>query len=156
MTLSDLQVAAAKLVLKLCDTDALRLTAGHLVREGYDSASLRRLVDMPTSDPDVVEARLKEALEDSGLSLPTRREAVILVAKELSQQILSGKLGPIDGAQAIWRASIDVDAEYPELSTFLFAALEFEDRQDERPMFEKAILKAAKDLVELPVVSKPK
>ena len=86
--------------------------------------------------------------QPAALELPQPRDAVILLSKEIARLILKGTLAPLDGAEVIHAIAVQSWQEYPELGTFLFAALEADGRPEDRLQFEKAILDESRELVQ--------
>jgi hypothetical protein len=53
----------------------------------------------------------------------------------------------LTGAETIWRLTIEIDEQIPELATFVFAALEAEEQTPVTlEKYEHAIRKAAQEL----------
>jgi hypothetical protein len=91
-------------------------------------------------------ALFMRSLDEIHVDCPSAKSAVMLVARDLAEQIESGDLSPIDGANAIWDASVCLGNEhFPALDTFIYAASEWKGRPEDRPILERGILEAARE-----------
>ncbi|MEZ4287768.1 MAG: hypothetical protein R3A47_06405 [Polyangiales bacterium] len=143
-----LKSAASKYVLGLLCEDDLPTLATRALEGGQDSPSMRELAGLTHSEIDEAVETFRRALEEQKNDLPSKREAVIWLAKRLSAQIINATISPYDGAKRIWRLSLRAPNEhFPELDSFIYAASEWEDRVEDRSAFDAGILTAARDFM---------
>ena len=139
---------AAKLVLGLESADRLPSIAAEALGDGCDSPALRTLSAMSESRTEELVPIFEQALLDVGLRKPSRRDAVLRLAREAAEQILRGELSPYGGSKRIWELTLLVSGEViAELDPFIYAASEWEERPADRRFFEGSIMKAAEELV---------
>jgi len=87
-------------------------------------------------------------LSELNVAVPSRREAVMRLARKIAKGILVGTTGAYLGAKQIWDLTLRAsDEDLPELDSFVYAASEWEDRPEDRVAFEEGIVAAARDLV---------
>ena len=142
-----LDLEASNFVLGRTLSECLPSLAVKLLAEGYDSSALRMLAGLTESQMDEAGPLFKQALLEIGCSLPSPREAVLRLARETAMQILQGEIAPYEGGKRIWDLSLKIDHVVPELHPFVYAASEWEDRPEDRPLFERGILEEARVLV---------
>ena len=81
--------------------------------------------------------------------MTSKINALKLYAKEVSSQILSGSIPPLEGASLIWRAHINSEEEnFHDLDGFIYAASETDDRLEDKALFDQGILKEARRVVD--------
>ena len=89
-----------------------------------------------------------QALSELGLEVPSKRDAVMHLAREIAKGILAGTTEAYFGAKRIWDLTLRASSEeLPELDSFVYAASEWEDRPEDRVTFEEGIIAAARDFV---------
>lgn len=145
-----LSLDASSIVLGVIRSDGLPAVAATALADGWDSPSLRVLAGSPRSDPDV-RSLFERALSELNVSLPTPREAVIVLANDIAASVLAGTVAPYDGAQRITELSLRLpeDAEHlHELDTFIYAASEWDDRPEDANIFAEGVVSAARELLE--------
>jgi len=147
MNNTSLNIAAANLVLGLAPVEPLPCVAVQALVEGCDSPALRQLAGLTEYQSEEAPVLFKQALLEVGLSLPDKCAAVFLLARDLAAQILSGQLSPYEGGKRIWQLTLVAGRGAPELDPFIYAASEWEERPEDRPLFEQAIREAATELV---------
>jgi len=126
-----LEIEAANIVLGLTITDTLPNVAERALMDGYDSPSLRILAGLTKSE--VTEEAIpyfKKALSELGVSLPLKRDAVLLLANQVAKQILQGNIKPYEGAKKIWKLELILESnqDFHDLDPFIYTASEWEDR----------------------------
>ena len=95
------ELAAARYVLgQLPAWDIPRL-ASELIDGGYYSVSLTRMVGWPHPRMAQIAHAFEAAVSECGFQLPSRTDAVLLLARHTAQQIDDGTLGACAGAQQI-------------------------------------------------------
>ncbi len=124
---------------------AIAITA---LSEGIDSPSMRVLAGLTgNEDPGDAENLFKEALSEIGMLLPTKRDAMMFLAANISSQIVDGSIDPYDGAKEIWDLTLrNHDIQISELDTFVYGASEWEERPEDRGLFIEGIIAAAESL----------
>jgi hypothetical protein len=87
-------------------------------------------------------------LAELGLTVPSAREAVMMLSRELANGILTGAIPPYLGAKQIWELALQAPEEdISQLDTFVYAASEWEERPAHRNILAEGIVAAARDLV---------
>lgn len=148
MSTQKLELAAARAVLGLLASDDLAQVGVHALEEGCDSPSLRMLSGLCTGETDEARRLFDRVLSELGLVMPSKRDAVMRLARETAQEILAGATGAYVGARQIWDLTLRAsDERLPELDTFVYGASEWEDRPEDRVAFEEGIVAAARGLV---------
>lgn len=92
----------------------------------------------------------EKVLVELGITLPSRAEAGLLVAREHAAAILAGTVTPYEGARRIWREiQLEVEDLGHKLDPFVYWASEWGDADDlaRREFCETAIREAAQDLL---------
>jgi len=131
-------------VLGLLGAERLPEVAIDALEEGIDSPALRMLAGLVKNEIPEAATIFSRALKELGFPELSRRDAVRVYAIAVSEQILNGKISPLDGANKLWDASIRVkDPDFHELDTFIYAAGELPSRPEEQDFFDNEILKEA-------------
>ena len=148
MKCEPLEIAASKTVLGLTPPEALPSAATAALEAGCDSPSLRALAGLTDVEVDEARSLLERALAELSLRLPSERDAVMRLAREIAAQVLEGKTSPYQGAKEIWELSLRLPGEsLSDLDSFVYAASEWEDRPEDRNLFAEGIVAAARELV---------
>ena len=147
MNADRLEVAAAKVTLGLIPSENLTDVAVLALEDGCDSPSLRILAGLTVAEADEARELFEHVLVELNSELPSKRDAVMRLARETAKGILSGTVAPCEGAKQIWELSLLIPNEnLPELDSFIYAASEWEDRPKDRKVFEDGIVAAAVEL----------
>ena len=77
---------------------------------------------------------------------PTNEDAVEQVCREIAESIMNGRVSPYEGAKQISQLSVKLEKHNHKYDTFIYGESEWEDRPEDRPLFERGIIAAAKDL----------
>ena len=147
MTYDKLTIAASKVVLNRFLPGDLINAAVDALSSGLDSRSLRILAGLTLSESNEELSMFKQALKELDMPLPDQHEAAMFLARDYAKQILEGDISALEGARRIWDVSIIPHEHVAELDTFVYGASEWEDRPEDRELFEKGIIAAAKGLV---------
>lgn len=143
-----LKLAAAKMVLDLLPPEHIIDVAFSLLDGEIESDNLIKLAVAEPSWPDVRDLFVS-LLDEFDLTLPSKRDAVMRVSKEVSKKIVKKELSPIEGASRIWSMTLSVPGEsFPDLHTFIYAASEWESRPEDRSVFADGINAAARWLAD--------
>jgi len=143
-----LELAVSGVVLGLLRSDDLARVGVQALEHGCDSPSLRLLAGWNVSDSEEARGMFDRALSELGVVVPSRRDAVMRLARETAKRILAGTTEAYPGAKQIWDLTLRAsDEDLPELDSFVYAASEWEDRPEDRVAFEEGIVAAARDLV---------
>lgn len=144
-----LKLAAAKLALDLMPAGSLPDVATAAPVDGCDSPSLVLLAGLAKAEVDEANALFKKSLEELNISVPSDRDAVLVLTRQIALGILDGTTNPYAGARRIWDLSLRVapQQQLPELDTFIYAASEWESRPADRNIFVQGILAGAQELV---------
>ena len=144
MNTERLEVAASQLVLGLLFSENLANVAVLALEDGCDSPSLRILAGLTAAEAGEARALFERALAEIRSEVPSKHDAVMRLARDIANGILSGMVAPGEGAKQLWDLSLRVPDEHlPELDSFVYAASEWEDC----PVFEEGVVAAARELV---------
>jgi len=142
-----LGVTACKVQLGLLSAGVVPDVATEALARGCDTPSLRRLAGLLGSETEEVGPLLDRALAELGSPQLSNAAAVMRLAHEISQAIIAGTTAPYDGAKQIWALTLRAPGErFPDLDTFIYAASEWEERPEDRQLFDEGIVAAARDL----------
>jgi hypothetical protein len=117
--------------------------AAQLISSGKESKSLVELAGMPTNDTRDARYLLDRTLQELGLPRITKAWAMRQFAHDVSNEIVSGSLSPLEGARLIWKTHIKSGVKTHDYDPFIYAASEMEDRPRDFTHFEKAIREEA-------------
>ena len=149
MKTEGLEVAASKCALGLLQSDDLIQVGVQALEHGCDSPSLRILAGLNASEAEEARRMFDQALSELDLEVPSKRDAVIHLARGIAKEILTGTTEAYLGAKRIWDLTLHASSEgFPELDSFVYAASEWEERPEDRATFEEGIIAAARDLVD--------
>lgn len=140
----------SKLLLGLIKLEDLPRIAMNGLSNSSDSDELVQLAICNEGDIDEIE-RLFDALQINTSSLDMSKiQALRVFAVKIASSIIAGNIAPYDGSRLIWQASINASITgFHELDGFIYAASEMEDRPLDKDFFEQAILKEAKNLLDV-------
>jgi hypothetical protein len=148
MNTEELEVAASKVVLGLLQSEDLVRVGVQALERGCDSPSLRVLAGLNASEVEEARGMFDRVLSELNIAVPSKRDAVMHLARETAKRILAGTSGAYLGAKAIWDYTLRAsDEDFAELDTFVYGASEWEDRPEDRVAFEEGIVAAARELV---------
>jgi hypothetical protein len=148
MKTEGLELAASRAVLGLLRSDDLARVGTQALEDGCDSPSLRILAGVNASEAEEARGLFERVLSELNVAVPSKRNAVMLLARETAKGIVSGTTGVYLGAKQIWDLTLRASNEaLPELDSFVYAASEWEDRAEDRATFEEGIIAAARELV---------
>lgn len=143
-----LRFVAAEVVIGLLLSEDLSEAAALVLGDDYDSPALRMLAGLTVAEPDEARALFDRALVEFDVPIPTKGEAVMRLARRTAERIIDGTATPYEGAKQIWELSLRLQEEHlSELDSFVYAASEWEDRPEDRRVFEDGIVAAARELV---------
>ncbi len=142
----DLGGAAARLAMGKLTSDQALGVASAALEAGLFSNSLGLLAfEEPVWSE--VGPLFERALSELGISIPSRGEASLILAREHARRILTGELWPYEGARQIWSYVANEPGADPSLRDFVGLASEWEDVPNHRPQYERQIMEAARQLV---------
>jgi hypothetical protein len=115
--------------LKLVRPEDMVQYAVEALQEGDESEIVLRLASLARYDLDLAREYFVEWLVETGRGHMTAWEAMMIYAKDVSQQIIEGKLTPYDGAKKISRMEMTLPPEdcCHDLDTFIYCEDELED-----------------------------
>ncbi len=143
-----LELVASKVELDLLFPEDLSDAAVRALEDGCDSPSLRILAGLSVADADEARAMFDRVLAELNVSRPSKRDAVMHLAREIAKEISSRTKAPYEGAVQIWELSLRLPEEnFSELDSFVYAASEWVGRPEDRHIFEDGIVAAARELV---------
>jgi len=148
MSNGDMRLLASKVVAGLILSEDLSKAAADALGVGCDSPALRVLAGLTEGEADESKALFDRVLDELSVPKPTKREAVLHLARETAKGITIGDVAPYEGAKQIWELSLILPEEhFAEFDPFVYAASEWEDRLEDRRVFEDGIVAAARGLM---------
>ncbi|MGD9729511.1 MAG: hypothetical protein AB7R40_26295 [Nitrospiraceae bacterium] len=151
MNIDKLKIVSSKVVLGLLEPVALVEFAVDALECGSDSPSLRILAGLSCDNTSEIMAYFYRILSELGIALPEKYDAVMTLAQGIAKEILSGAIRPDDGAKRIWVLTLRCNnLQFPALDSFVYAASEWDERPEDRPVFEAGIIAAAEEVVNVP------
>ncbi|WP_061540200.1 hypothetical protein [Collimonas fungivorans] len=140
----DLLQIEAMWVLGMLPSAELPKLARSALTDGFESEVILQLAICSPNETEQIQKFFKQILKNGGGGAMSKIEALRHYAKQISSSILSDKISPLDGANLIWRATINAqDREFHELDSFIYAASEMEERPDDKQFFDNAIREEA-------------
>jgi hypothetical protein len=146
MNTHSLELVACKEVLGLLRPEHLPVVAAQALHEGHDSPLLRKLAGLSDGASEA-RALFHRCLAELNVKTPTKRDAVVLLAREIALSIIRGDVDPYKGAQEVWQLTLLADEGVPELDSFVYAASEWNERPADHDVFEEGVVAAAGELV---------
>jgi hypothetical protein len=144
-----LELVAAKAALEFVPPEDLRDAAVAALEDGLDSPALRALAGLSSAEIDEARLLFERALAELKVPMPSPRDAVTRVAREIAAKVVDGTVAPYQGAKRIWELTLRApEEELSELDSFVYAASEWEDRPEDRSLFDDGIVRAAQELLE--------
>lgn len=148
MKSDSLEIAASMAVLGLIQSGDLVQVGAQEIERGCNSPSLRILAALSASEAEGARDYFYRALSELNMAVPSKRDAVMRLARETARGILAGTVDSCVGAKRIWDLTLRVSGEdFPELDSFIYAASEWEERPEDRMAFKEGIVAASSDLV---------
>lgn len=115
---------------------------------GWDTPALIQLAGLAPGELDQAHDLLTRALDELGIFVPGREEAVLRLARFEAERILDGEVSAYEGAKRIWNLALRApDGHLAQLDTFVYAASEWDRRPDDGNVFAEGVFAAARDLV---------
>lgn len=143
-----LVLVAAKHRLDVLLSDELPAAAMRLMDLGIVSPSLEDLASLRPAYTEEAQALFRDALRELEIELPSERDALLLVAREIAAEMLMGRIPARAGAEKIWDIrSRAWAASAPELEPFAYADCEECDHDHDSVEFAEGVLAAARELV---------
>lgn len=145
----NIKVAQAYYYLDKISEENILSCARNEFKNWNKSPSLFLLVGMPKSGIKAAKETFGKALKELGVKkIKTKKEAALIIAKDISKKILSGDVDPYTGARKIWIEAW-VTAEHPkELNGFVNDATDYEEKYPPDASILGSIKKEAKALIE--------
>lgn len=150
---------AALLVVGRMQSEQLPELAGEWLADGLDSPTLRALAGVESPIMSELAPLFWKAMHEIGVEIPTKDEALILLAKDYAGRIIDGSLTAHAGAGLIWwHVTNELARPSPVLLSFVGAASELDelddrtaedgaDRREYRRQLEDQILESARELL---------
>ena len=143
-----LELVASKEVLGLMLREDLSAAAVDALEDGWDSPCLRVLAGLTETEADQARSLFGRALAEMNVPRRSPRDAALHLARKIAERILGRETTPYEGAKQVWELCLLLPDEHlSELDPFVYAASEWEDRPQDRQIFEDGIPATAKDLV---------
>ena len=142
----DLKTFQALWSLEEISTSELPKFATELLAQNYDSESLCVLAGLDGSDWESVNFYFKKMLREMDIIPLKKREAGIILAKNIAKKIVSAEVDPEKGAREIWRISRASDSP-KELDGFIVDVTDYEEHFPRNPEFLESITERARKLL---------
>ena len=138
-----IDLVVAKHTLRLLSPESLVAFAIEALGDGHESPSLVNLAGLVGIEMGEAELFFNRAITELGIRRPDLKEAILLLARQKSRDIVSGRVAPCQGARDIWRLSLEYPDGVPTLDPFIYAASECDDRPEDLELFNKIIVDSA-------------
>lgn len=143
-----LVLVAAKHRLDVLLSDELPAVAARFVALGIVSPALEELASLRSSYTEEAQALFREALRELEIELPSERNILLMVAREIAAEMLAGRITARAGAEKIWDVRSRAESvSAPELEPFSYADCEECDHDHDSVEFAEGVLAAARELV---------
>src|SRR6478672_7782746 len=143
MLFADVALATARLRLgDLPDADVQKL-AIRLLEEGLSSPALYELAGTPAFALDGVGGVVDRMFDELGDQLPTREEATLLLAQQIADETVNGRIEPERGAYRFYFLYYDGDMDWRLASPFHELMNAIEDHPELRTEAERQIKEEA-------------
>jgi hypothetical protein len=135
--------ALALVALDTLRVDQIADVAALAVEHGFDASVLRQLAGLDDGAPAPRHDALVAALQAAGAPLPSIATAAERLTRAVSHRIVARQIDPMTGTA--WLASLSgkTFGHTKIFDPFIYADSEFEDRPDERALFERMVMGAA-------------
>ncbi len=111
------------------------------LHEGYENNSIKKLANLSKSNFSSSPVYFRQVLNDLKVPEMTKYEAGIILAQEICEDIILGKIDPYKGARKIW-TELWEEAGYPEeLRGFVNDATDYEETYPPDPLILENIKK---------------
>jgi len=148
MTGAGLLELAAQTALGPTDPAQMTEAAVAALASGVDSPALRMLASLSKDELDQAPPLFAEAMNELEIPAPSPQAAVMLLSRISASNVATGRNTPYDGAKRIWMLCLRLpEGHAPVLDPFVYAASEWEDRPEDRALFNAAILREAHELL---------
>jgi hypothetical protein len=128
-------------------SDRLPTLAVEALAQGIESPAMIELAAGQSTADERHHRLFERVLSELGRSRPTKAEAGRFIAREIAEQICQGKVSPVDGAEAIWRVSLECEDLSAELGVFGGRVSEYEGWPHGRERIAETIVADAKELL---------
>jgi hypothetical protein len=141
------EMAINKYALGMLNAEDLSVVAQHALDSGLESPALCQLATAEGSDSYKLNSLFVKAIEELGMSRPSRHAAGLFIARTIASDILAGHLSPYVGAKRIWNELYTSNPELTELIGFVGLASEYEDDHKNRDKYYRDIISECKMLL---------
>ena len=150
---------AALLVVGRMESERIPGFAAEWLTDGFDSPALRTLAGVESPIMSEVAPLFRKAMHEIGVDIPTKDEALMMLARDYAGRIIAGSLTAHAGAGLIWwHVTNEMERPNHLLLSFVGAASELDDledrtaedgadRQEYRRQLENQILESARELL---------
>ena len=115
---------------------------------GFDGPALRELAGLQRPTEQDIGNLFERALKEVGCLPISKREAGLIVANDIAQDIINGNIEPYEGARRIWWDIWDQNRELDELKVFVGLASGYEEEPSHRQEYIVDIIKEARKLIQ--------
>jgi hypothetical protein len=142
----ELTLAAARFALGKLSSEEATETASNAFDHGVCSESLVQLM-IQTAVWEEVGPLFQNALTELNVAVPSRKEAVLVIAREYAREIVAGETPTYEGARRIWQELANEPDADGSLLVFVGLASEWEDVPQYRLQYEADIVEVARSLL---------
>lgn len=147
MSRSTPELVAAGYALHLTTADELVGFAKEALWNDLSSPSLDLLALLQSAELRDADGLFVAALEELGIPIPSRAEAVRRLAREISTEMVRGETTPYDGTAEIAElCRLVSDVDFPELHTFIYADSEWFCRPEDENILVEGVMLAAQEV----------
>jgi hypothetical protein len=146
---SDMKIELAQALWQIGKLSAEKLpdVAIQALRRGFDGSALRELAGLQKPTKQDIGDLFDRALKEVECLPISKREASLIVAKNIAQEIINGNIEPYEGARRIWWDIWDQNRELDELKVFVGLASGYEDEPNHQQKYANDIIKEARKLI---------
>jgi len=115
---------------------------------GFDGPALRELAGLQKPSVGDLYDLFERALKELGCHSISMRDAGLIVAKHIAEEIVNGNIEPYEGARRIWWDIWDQNRELTELKVFVGLASGYEDEPNYQQDYVRDIVEEARRLIQ--------
>jgi hypothetical protein len=146
----DLPVFQASWVLEELEPERVHEAATELLARGIESPSLIRLAGMLDAGfRDELAPIVDAAFGELGLGKMPEKEARWILAFDVADQIVGGRIEPLAGAKKLWVIATDLGLPGQPLNYFVYLAADYGEGPSGESWFDEKIVETAHELLAL-------
>lgn len=114
----------------------------------FDSPSLRELAGSTSVYSHDLRLLFDKSLSELNLTRPSGNQAAMRLARDVATKVVTGAIGPYQGARTIW---VDLYLRAPQarqLRVFIYLASEYEEDEKNRDKYLDQIIQTCRELLQ--------